>query len=123
MSADDLVVARQFLDALAAAAKTGVLDDVYPFLAPDVEWVTPLRNLRSVGEVRDQLAWFTPRESLDVDFDEQDLADLGGGRFALDFHETYSVKRTGEFAYARDRRIELAIRDGKVARYEMRFTG
>jgi hypothetical protein len=123
MSAEDRVVARRFLDALAAAAKTGELDDVYPFLAPDVEWVTPLRNLRSVGEVRDQLSWFTPRETLDVDFEEKDLTDLGGGRFALDFHETYSVKRTGEFAYARDRRIELAIREGKVARYEMRFTG
>ena len=123
MSADDLAVARQFLDALAAGAKTGELDGVFPFLAADVEWVTPLRDLRSVGEVRKELHWFTPRETLDVDFEELELIDLGGGRFALDFHETYRTKRGGELAYERDRRIELAIRDGKVARYEMRFSG
>jgi hypothetical protein len=31
------------------------------------------------------------------------------------------MKETGDFAYARDRRVELTIRGEKIARYEMRF--
>jgi ketosteroid isomerase-like protein len=123
MSADDVVIARQFLAVLATAAKTGELEGVYPFLAPDVEWVTPLRDLHTVGAVRDELAWLSPNESLEIDFEEKELADLGGGRVLTDFHETYRIRRTGEFAYARERQIELTIREGKVAKYEIRFAG
>jgi hypothetical protein len=38
-------------------------------------------------------------------------------------HETYRVKGSGDFAFARDRRVELTIRDGSIARYEMRVVG
>jgi ketosteroid isomerase-like protein len=125
MSADDLAVAQQFLAALAAAAKTGELEDVYEFLAADVEWVTPTRNLRSIGEVRNEMTWFSPRETREIDFgvSEERLTDLGKGRIATDFREVYTAKSTGELAYARERRIELTVRDGKIARYEMRFAG
>jgi ketosteroid isomerase-like protein len=123
MSADDIAVARRFLDSLAAAARTGDLENVYPFLAADVEWVTPTRDLRSIGEVRDELKWFMPRGTVDVDFEQNELLDLGSGQIVSDFREVYRMKRTGEFAYARDRRIELTVRDGKIARYEMRFAG
>jgi hypothetical protein len=37
--------------------------------------------------------------------------------------ETYRMKETGDFAYARERRIELTIREGMITRYEMRFAG
>jgi ketosteroid isomerase-like protein len=123
MSAEDLAVAQRFLEVLAAGAKSGDLEDVYPFLAPDVEWVTPQRDLRGLGEVRDGLAWYSPRERLEIDFDVEELNDLGNGRIVTDFQEIYRMKRTGEFAYARDRQIELTIRKGKIARYEMRFAG
>jgi ketosteroid isomerase-like protein len=123
MSAEDLAIARQFLATLSTAAKTGDLEDVYPLLAPDVEWVTPLRNLHSIGEVRHELTWLTPRTTLEIDFEEHALTDLGGGRVVSDFQEVYRMKETKEFAYARDRRIELTIREGKIARYEMRFAG
>jgi hypothetical protein len=33
------------------------------------------------------------------------------------------VRSNGDFAYARDRRLELTIHDGVVARYEMRIVG
>jgi len=33
------------------------------------------------------------------------------------------MKATGEFAYARDHRIKLWIREGKIARYELRLAG
>ena len=101
---------------------TGDFEDVYPFLAPDVHWLTPLRNLRGIGEVRKELSWFSPRERVEVEF-EQELTDLGGGRIVSEIHETYSVEATGEPAFAGDRRIELTIRDGKVARYEMQLAG
>ncbi len=125
MSDDDLAVARQFLEALAAAARTGDHDGLYPLLAPDVEWLTPLRNLHGVGEVRDQPSWpwIAPRTSLEIDFEEKETTDLGGGRIVSDFREVYRTKSTGDFAYARDRRIELTIRGDKVARYELRFDG
>jgi hypothetical protein len=49
--------------------------------------------------------------------------DLGGVRIVTDVHETYRMSDTGDFAYARDRRIDLTIQDGKIARYEMRVVG
>jgi ketosteroid isomerase-like protein len=125
MSADDLAVAKQFLAALAVAAKSGELKDVYEFLDADVEWVTPTRDLRSIGEVRKEMTWFSPRETLEIDFEvgQERLTDLGSGRIATDFREIYTTKTTGELAYARERRIELTVRKGKIARYEMRFAG
>jgi hypothetical protein len=119
---DDEELARTFLAALAEAAKTGDFDSVYPLLAPDVHWLTPLRNLHGIGEVRKELAWFSPRENVAVEFDQQ-LTDLGGGRFVSDVHETYRSQRSGEVAFASDRRIELTIRGGKIARYEMHVGG
>jgi ketosteroid isomerase-like protein len=123
MSADDLDIARQFLDALAAAARTGDREAIYPLLASDVEWVTPKRDVRGLDEAREQLTWIRPPDNLDVEFSEPELTDLGGGRIASGVHETYRVKGTGDFAYARERRIDLTIRDRKIARYEMRMVG
>jgi hypothetical protein len=59
-------------------------------------------------------------DNLDIEFGEPEISDLGGGRIVSNVHEIYRMKGTGDFAYARDRRIELTIRDRKVARYEMR---
>jgi ketosteroid isomerase-like protein len=123
MSADDLDLAKRFLDVLAAAARTGDRDAIYPLLAPDVEWLTPKRDVRGIDEAREQLTWIAPPDNLDIEFDEPEITDVGGGRFVSDVHETYRVKETGEFAYARDRRIELTVREGRIARYEMRLAG
>ena len=124
MSAEDLAVATRFIQTLATSAKTGHLEDVYPLLAPDVHWMTPQRDLRGVDEVTALFSWYSPDEIIhDVEFEIEELADLGGGRFATNFQEIYRTKQTGEFAYARDRRIVLTIRDGKIASYEMRFAG
>ena len=123
MSVDDLEVAKQFLEALAAAAKTGDRDGLYPFLDPDVTWLTPQLDLRGIDQVRDQLTSYSPRHSLDIEFEKEQMKDLGGGRFVSDVHEIYRMKETGDFAYARDRQIELTVREGKIARYEMRIVG
>ena len=123
MSADDLKIAKEFLQTLAAAAKTGERDALYPFLAPEVAWLTPQTDLHGLDEVRERLTWLTPKHRLDIEFEETGVTDLGEGRVVSDVHEIYSVKESGEFAYARDRRIELTIREGKIARYEMRIVG
>jgi ketosteroid isomerase-like protein len=122
VSAGDLDIARQFLAALAEAARTGNRGGLVPLLAQDVEWVTPKRDLDGIDEVREQLTWIAPHRKLDLEF-EQELTDLGDGRIRSAVRETYRMKGTGEFAFVRDRRIELTIRDERVARYEMRVVG
>jgi ketosteroid isomerase-like protein len=124
MSAQDLAVARRFLDALTSAVRGGDRDSLYPLLASDVEWLTPLRSVRGLGTLQNEPGWpwGTPRPTFNVDFEEKETVDLGDGRIVADFREIYRMRDTGDFAYERDRQIELTIRDEKVARYELRFT-
>jgi hypothetical protein len=125
MSSTDLDVARQFLAAIATAASSGDHSGLYPFLADDVEWLTPLRTLRGINEVRDQPSWpwIAPATNLDIEFEDTDTTDFGGGRIVVRIRETYRTRETGEFAYARTRRIELMVRRDKIARYELSFDG
>ena len=121
MAADDLEVASQFRVALEAAAKTGDRSAVYPMLASDVEWVAPQRTLHGIDEVREDMIWGFPPDQLDIEFELGSLEDPGDGRIAFGVHEIYRMKGTGDFAYERDRRIELTIRDGKISRHEMKI--
>ena len=123
MSDRDLELAREFLGALAVAVTTGESEAVYPLLAPDVEWLTPQIKLRSVGEVRERMEVISPRKHLEVEFGEPELKDLGRDRIVSDVKEVYRMKDTGDFAYARERRIELTIREGVITRYELLFPG
>jgi ketosteroid isomerase-like protein len=123
MSADDLELAKRFFAALAVAAETGERELVAPYLAADVEWVTPQRVLHGIGDLRERMIWGSPPEKLSVDYEPTGLTDLGDGRVAIDVHEVYRMKDTGDFAYERNRSVEVTIRDGKVARYEMRVVG
>jgi ketosteroid isomerase-like protein len=119
--ADELELASRFRSALETAAKTGDREPVYPFLAADVEWVTPKRTLRGIDEVREQLIWGQPREHLDLEFEAGDWVRVGEGAFACVVHQVYRLKGSGEVAYERNRRIELTFRDGRISRYEMRI--
>ena len=123
MSTDTAEIATAFLTALETAAKTGDRAQVYPFLAADAEWVTPQRDLRGVDEIRRELTWVNPPDKLDLVFERGELVELGEGRVAMDVHQVYTLKATGEFAYRRLRRVELTVRDGRVSRYEMRSIG
>ena len=123
MATEDIEVAERFREALEAAVRSGDLEPVYPLLAPDVEWVTPQRTLRGIDEVKAQLTWIKPRETFDFEFSEEEWVDYGEGRLACRVHEVYRLKDSGEFAYERDRRVEVGIRDGKIGRYEMRIVG
>jgi hypothetical protein len=123
MGAEIAEIATDFLTALEAAATTGERDRVYPFLAADVEWVTPQRSLFGVDAIREELTWGNPPDKLDLAFERGELVLLGDGRVASDVRQVYTLKTTGEFAYTRLRRVELTVRDGKVSRYEMRSVG
>ena len=123
MGTDIAEIATDFLTALEAAATTGERDPVYPFLAADVEWVTPQRSLVGLDAIREELTWGNPPDKLDLAFERGELVLLGEGRVASDLRQIYTLKTTGEFAYTRLRRVELTVRDGKVSRYEMRSVG
>ena len=116
-------IARRFRIALEAAAKSGDREALYPFLAADVEWVTAKRTLRGIDEVREELIWGSPPESLDLEFEVAEWAELDDGRLVSDVHEVYRVRATGDFAYERKRQIELTIRGSQISRYEMRIVG
>ena len=123
MGAEDVEVASRFLRAAGASLKTGDREPVYPLLAQDVEWVTPMRTLHGVDEVRKELIWGVMPENLDAELELGELEDLGGGRVRCDVREEYRWKPTGEVSHERRRRVEVTIQDGKISRYEMRVVG
>lgn len=120
---EDLETASQFLEALANAAETGEREQIFRFLAADIEWANDKRTLRGIDEIRSDLTWLGPPDNLDVEFEQEEPRDLGDGHIVVDVHETYRLRASREFAYARDLRVELSVRDGTVARYEMRVVG
>jgi hypothetical protein len=123
MAAADVEIASRFGTALEQAARTGDWTAVYPYLAPDVEWITPRRTLTGIDEIRNDLIWGSPPEHLDVEFEVGDWRDLGDGRVVVEVRQIYRMKGSGDFAYQRDRRIEVTVRDGKIGRYEMELIG
>ena len=123
MAAEDLELASRFRAALETAVRTGEREAVLELVAPDVEWITPQRTLHGAEELRTWRLWGSSAEAFDFEFDEGEWVDDGDGRVSCEVKQVYRVKETGDFAYERLRRVELAIRDGKIARYELRFTG
>lgn len=121
MGADEIEIAGRFQTVLVAAAKTGNWEAVYPFLATDVEWVTPKRTLQGIDQVREDLIWGSPPDNLDLEFEVGEWVELGGGRVASEVRQIYRLKGSGDFAYERNRRIELTLRNGMIGRYEMRI--
>jgi hypothetical protein len=119
MSADDVEIAKRFLDVLWEAARTGDREPVFPLLADDVDWVP--RALNGIAELRQRSNWAWPPEKLEIEFEQGELTDLGDGLIVSDVRQQYRMRSTGEFAYARERRVEITIRQGKIARYDMRI--
>ena len=123
MAAEDMEVAERFRAALEAAVRTGERDPVFALLASDVEWVTPQRTLRGIDEMRTGWTWGSSPDSFEYAFEEADWTDLGDGCLVCEVRQVYRLKESGDFAYERNRRVQLTIRDGKVSRYEMRIVG
>jgi ketosteroid isomerase-like protein len=123
MAGDELAIAQRFQEALEGAVQSGDLEDVYPLLAEDVEWITPQRRLNGIAEMREQLTWVSPAEAFDVEFTGETWVDHGDGRLVCDVHEIYRLKDSGETGYERDRQVELRIEGGRICRYELRNVG
>jgi ketosteroid isomerase-like protein len=124
VAAGDLEIARRFRVALETAVRTGDSEPVLGLLAADIEWVTPQRTLRGIDELRAWRVWGSRNEGgFDFEFGEGDWIDEGDGHVVCDVHQVYRLKGVEEPAYERDRRIELTIRAGQVARYEVRIVG
>jgi hypothetical protein len=119
----DLEVAKQFRAALETAVRTGERSAVLDLLAPDVEWVTPQRTLQGIDEFKTWRIWGSTAGTFDSEFSEGEWQDLGDGRIVCDLRQVYRMKESDDFAYERERQVELLIRDGKVSRYELRFKG
>jgi ketosteroid isomerase-like protein len=123
MGTAEVDLATRCLRAAGASLETGDREPVYALLAEDVEWVVPMRTLHGIDEVRKELIWGLPPEDLKVEIELGELEDLGEGRVVCNVREVYRWKQTGEFAHERFRRIELAIRNGKISRWEMHVVG
>jgi ketosteroid isomerase-like protein len=123
VGAEDLEVAARFRAALETAVRTGDHEAVLELVAPDVEWVTPQRTLSGVDELRTWRLWGSSAEAFDFEFAEGDWVDHGDGRLECEVKQVYRVKETGDLAYERVRRVEVTVQDGRISRYELRFTG
>jgi ketosteroid isomerase-like protein len=119
VSAQDVEVAKRFSAAVDAAFETGDRELVYAMFADDIEYTTPHRTLRGLSEVREKLKWGSrEKENLDVELEEGDWQDLGGGHVVSESRMVQRWKETGEVAAIMRINVDLRIRDGKIARYE-----
>ena len=123
MTADELEVAERFRTALETAVQTADREAVFALLDPDVEWITPQRTLHGIDEMRADWTWGSSPETFEYAFEEGDWVDHGDGRLSCDARQVYRMKETGDFAYERDLRVQLTIRNGKISRYEMKRIG
>jgi len=118
MSAEDIAVAEQLLEAVERDDREGV----YALFAEDIEYVTDRRTLRGIDEIREKLSWGGPKEHLDEELDAGEWVDLGDGHLVRDFRRVWRWKEGGEIADEVRGRLDLRIRDGRIARYERRVT-
>jgi ketosteroid isomerase-like protein len=120
VSAEDLEVAKRFTSALAEAFETGNREAVYAVFADDIEYTTPHRTLRGLDEVREKLKWGSGSEpeNLDVEVEEGEWHDLGGGHLVRESRMVQRWKETGELATSMRINVDLRVRAGKIARYE-----
>ncbi len=123
MTAEELEVAERFRTALETAVQTADREAVFALLDPDVEWITPQRTLHGIDEMRADWTWGSSPETFEYAFEEGDWVDHGDGRLSCDARQVYRMKETGDFAYERDLRVQLTIRNGKISRYEMKRIG
>jgi len=118
VSADE-EIAKRFDAAVEEAFTTGDRDSVYNFFADDIEYTTPHRTLRGLSEVREKLKWGSrEKENLDVEFQDGEWQDLGGGHVVRESRMVQRWKETGEVATIMRINVDLWIRDGKIGRLE-----
>jgi hypothetical protein len=100
-------------------------------LAPDVEWVVPVRGgVTTLTGIDAVLQWYDAGgavddgddasrgpENVDVSEERGELEDLGDGRVTALNKLIYTRKESGEIAYVRTGRLVYTVRDGKIVHY------
>jgi SnoaL-like domain len=115
----DTEIAERFVAAVELAFKTGDRDSVYAFFADDIEYTTPHRTLRGLGEVREKLKWGSQeKENLDVEVEDGEWRDLGDGHVVRESRMVQRWKETGEVATTMRINLDLWIRHGEIVRLE-----
>jgi hypothetical protein len=123
MSASDLDTAQQFRLVAEGALRTGDFAPLIPLLTADVECITPQHSVTGVDAMIEELGRARPPETFDVEFESGDWKELGKGRYSCELRLYFRSKVADDLSYSRDRSFELTIRDGKVARYDLRIAG
>ena len=119
MSAEDVDIAARFDAAVDAAFEAGDHELAYAFFGEDIEYTTPHRTLHGLDEVREKLKWGGEEpENLDVEREDGDWQDLGGGHVVRESRVGQRWKETGEVAAIMRVSLGLRIRDGKIMRLE-----
>ena|SRR5215813_8084029 len=119
VSTEDAEFAERFEAATEAAFETGDREAVYAFFAEDIEYTTTRRTLRGLPELREKLHWGGGEpENLDVEREDGDWQDLGGGHVVRESRVVQRWKETGEIAGIMRVNLDLRIRDGKIMRLE-----
>ncbi len=116
---DALETVRRFREALQADDD----DRANEILADDVEWVELRRTLHGRQAVADAFVRAESSagpENLDVELETGELEDLCDGRVGTFNRQVFRWKGSGDVAYQRLARIEYTVRDGQIARYELR---
>jgi len=119
VSAEDVEIAKRFEAALDMAFETGDRELVYAFFADDIEYTTPHRTLRGLSEIREKLEWGSrEKENLDVELEQGEWQDVGGGHVVSESRMVQRWKETGEVAATMRINVDPRIRDGRITRYE-----
>ena len=109
MSAE-LEIAERFRAAVEAAVSTGERSGLLELVAPDVEWVTPLRTLRGVDELATWRVWGSSGEGFDFEFGDGEWVDRGDGRVDCEVHQVYRVKASSSAGSVTDGDIRQSPR-------------
>lgn len=112
-------IAKRFEATLDMAFETGDRELVYAFFADDIEYTTPHRTLRGLSEIREKLEWDSrEKENLDVELEQGEWQDVGGGHVVSESRMVQRWKETGEVAATMRINVDPRIRDGRITRYE-----
>jgi ketosteroid isomerase-like protein len=109
--------ARRYREALLA----GDLETAVGLLHPDVVLVLPRGTLVGVDDVRAFLAGQSPLENLDVETHAGELQPVNCARVRSVNTQVWRWRESGDVAYERRSEAEYTVRDGKIARLEVRI--
>jgi ketosteroid isomerase-like protein len=108
--------ARRYREAL----RTGDLETAVGLLHPDVELVLPRGTVTGVEEVRAYLAAQAPLEHIDVETHAGEVEPVDADQVRASTAQRWRWRESGDVAYERQSEARYTVRDGRIARVEVR---